>query len=285
MAYSKLHSSIVNSSLWTERDSTRLLFITLLAMSDREGFVYGSKDGLSRIANIEPDDWDQAWETLMSPDSQSSDLERAPEHEGRRIEKIAGGFRLLNFEYYRGLRNDDDRREQNRVNQASKREREKSATVSHRQPPSAGTHQESASRARSDADAEADTNKKECGLTQDQYLRMVTLAGIWGRKIHEFSSTDFHLFRENADLFADDVLTALEKFIPKQEPKFRGTFSGFLKDPEKWIDRARAHYPPKKAAAPKTITIAPADVPLTDAERSQMHADIEKIRGKRTEKK
>ena len=118
MAYSKLHASIVNSSLWTEPDAVRLLFVTLLALADKDGMVYGSKNGISRLANIDPDESDSAWVALMSPDPDSSDTTRAPEHEGRRIEAIGGGFRLLNFQYYRDLRSDDDRREQNREAQA-----------------------------------------------------------------------------------------------------------------------------------------------------------------------
>ena len=118
MAYSKLHASIVGSSLWTETDTVRILFITLLALCDRDGIVYGSKIGLNRLANIDPDTADSAWSALLSPDDNSSDKMRAPENEGRRIEAVPGGFKLLNFEYYRGLRNDDDRREQNRAAQA-----------------------------------------------------------------------------------------------------------------------------------------------------------------------
>lgn len=133
MSYSKLHSSLVNSSLWTENDEVRILFITLLAMCDRHGEVQGSRIGIERIANILPDpDGTNPWEVLMSPDKDSSDLMRNPENEGRRIEEIPGGFKLLNFEYYRGLRNEDDRREQNRVAQAKLRSRksDKSAPVS-----------------------------------------------------------------------------------------------------------------------------------------------------------
>jgi len=118
MAYSKLHASIVGSSLWTEPDTVRILFITLLALCDRDGIVYGTQLGLNRLANIDMDLADSAWIALLSPDENSSDKMRAPEHEGRRIEEVPGGFRLLNFEYYRSLRNDDDRREQNRVAQA-----------------------------------------------------------------------------------------------------------------------------------------------------------------------
>lgn len=138
MSYNKLHSSLVNSSLWMQRDDVRLLFITMLAMCDRYGFVYGSRYGIERAANIDfdPDD-NSPWEILMAPDKDSSDRLRNPDNEGRRIEEVPGGFRLLNFEYYRGLRNDDDRRRQNREAQERFRNKPPSAAVSHGQPPSA----------------------------------------------------------------------------------------------------------------------------------------------------
>ena len=136
MSYSKLHSSLVNSSLWTEPDNVRILFITLLAMCDRQGYVYGSKPGIERLANIDPTDDIDPWDALMSPDEDSSDRLRNPENEGRRIEEVPGGFRLLNFEYYRGLRNDDDRREQSRIAQDKHRAKKESAEVSHDKPKS-----------------------------------------------------------------------------------------------------------------------------------------------------
>ncbi len=150
MAYSKLHSSIIGSSLWAQPDSIRILFITLLAMCDRDGCVYGSRPGICRIACIDPDQNEAAFDALLSPDPDSCDKMRAPENKGRRIEEIPGGFRLLNFEYYRGLRNDDDRREQNRIAQARFKTRQKggnqgnpeSATVSHGKPPKAYTETE-----------------------------------------------------------------------------------------------------------------------------------------------
>jgi hypothetical protein len=159
MAYSKLHSSLVNSSLWTQPDSVRILFITLLSMCDQHGEVQGSKRGLTRIANIEPDDEDEAWHALMSPDSSSSDHLRNPEHQGRRIEEIPGGFRLLNFAYYRGIRNEDDRREQNRVAQA--RFKAKHAATSPSKPPKSAVIQGNPSKSQAEAEAEAEAEKKD----------------------------------------------------------------------------------------------------------------------------
>lgn len=168
MAYSKLHASIVNSSLWTQRDSVRILFITLLALCDRDGIVYGSKPGLERIAMINPDEADDAWVVLMSPDEDSSDKMRAPENQGRRIEEVPGGFRLLNFEYYRGLRNDDDRREQNR--QAQARFKAKSVSVSHSKPDSAKQiHGNPISEAEADTESETKSGSASAPVPRSKF--------------------------------------------------------------------------------------------------------------------
>lgn len=156
MSYSKLHSSIVNSSLWCEEDHVRLLFVTLLAMCDRDGYVYGSRPGLERAAMITwREDQPDPWKVLMSPDKNSSDRIRAPENDGRRIEEVSGGFRLLNFEYYRGLRNDDDRREQNRRAQEKFRHKPSQARVSLSKPHSA------ASKPISEAEAETEGGREK----------------------------------------------------------------------------------------------------------------------------
>lgn len=169
MAYSKLHSSLVNSSLWTEPDNVRILFITMLALADRDGCVYGSRGGIFRLANIkwndeDPDDQDP-FEVLLSPDADSSDMMRNPDNEGRRIEEMPGGFKLLNYAYYRGLRNDDDRREQNRVAQERYRQRQ-SSSVSQRKPRSAKTSQRQANPSAS-ASVSSSVSKKKTESTEE----------------------------------------------------------------------------------------------------------------------
>ena len=139
-------------------------------------------------------------------------------------------------------------------------------------------------RARSEAEAEAEAEAIRA-RARDQVVKpedaavMLDLGSNWSRQLHEWSPTDFHLFKENRHLFTPDTLAALAKFIPKQEPRFRGTLSGFLRDPEKWLDRARAHYPKRKPDQVRTVQVAPADEPLTDEERAKCHADLAKLRG------
>jgi len=157
MAYSKLFSSLVHSSLWGEQDHVRLLFITLLAVADRDGHCWGSRSGFERLAMLDPDAHYErdAWTVLMSPDKDSSDRLRNPDNEGRRIREIPGGFEIINYAYYRSLRNDDDRKEQNREAQRRHRAKNKpkSPAVSPGQPPSA----------HAEAEAEAKKKKRQNG--------------------------------------------------------------------------------------------------------------------------
>ena|SRR5215471_6350506 len=157
MAYSKLFSSLVHSSLWGEQDHVRLLFITLLAVADRDGHCWGSRSGFERLAMLDLDACQEKnpWDVLMSPDADSSDRLRNPENEGRRIREIPGGFEIINYVYYRSLRNDDDRKEQNRI--AQRRHRDK---VSHSKPASAKVSRVKPRSSHADADADADKKKE-----------------------------------------------------------------------------------------------------------------------------
>ena len=55
--------------------------------------------GLMTAGNMTMEEADDAIAVLTSPDENSSN----PENEGRRIEKVVGGWRVLNWKYYRQL--------------------------------------------------------------------------------------------------------------------------------------------------------------------------------------
>ena len=150
--YAKLFASILDSSLWETPLPTRVLFITMMAMADRKGYVYSSPRGLARRAVLPAKDLKRALNELLSPDPDSTDRLRNPEHEGRRLEVTNGGWRILNYEYYRDLRDEDERRDQNRRAQRESRRRNRavstgqsqSAPVSecqHSQPSESESHQ------------------------------------------------------------------------------------------------------------------------------------------------
>ena len=97
MSFTKLDSGIVNSSIWSEPLETRVLWITMLAMSDENGFVACSEPGLVRAANIQKNEFEKAIKVLEGPDKFS----RTSDNEGRRVEKIDEGWIILNFKKYR----------------------------------------------------------------------------------------------------------------------------------------------------------------------------------------
>ena len=126
IGYTKLFSSIVTSTIWVESDRTRIVWITMLAMADRNGEIQASIPGLARLAGVPIPDCEEALAKFISPDPYS----RTPDDEGRRIEKIEGGWSLLNHAKYREMASRDDSKAANTERQRRHREKEKrNATV------------------------------------------------------------------------------------------------------------------------------------------------------------
>src|SRR3990167_5768494 len=92
----KLSSSILASSVWSEAASTRLVWITMIAMSDQIGHVLASVPGLARLAGVPLDDAVEAVRVLSSPDVH----DRSKVLDGRRITPVDGGWLLVNFARY-----------------------------------------------------------------------------------------------------------------------------------------------------------------------------------------
>jgi hypothetical protein len=105
--YTKLFNSIVTSTIWTEDDKTRIVWITMLAICDQNGEVQASIPGLARLSGVSVADAEMAIGKLLSPDKHS----RTPDNEGRRIVPIDGGWELLNHAKYRRMASLEDRKE------------------------------------------------------------------------------------------------------------------------------------------------------------------------------
>ena len=118
----KLFSSILDSSVWAEPVVVRVVWVSLLAMADRDGFVRSSPSGLARRANVDLAACREAIRVLESPDVESSNQEWG----GRRIEAIEGGWLILNYAHYRDLADAEVRREQ--VRAAVRRHRAKATS-------------------------------------------------------------------------------------------------------------------------------------------------------------
>ena len=110
ISFTKLFSSITESTIWVEPDHVRVTWITMLAMADRRGRVWASIPGLANRAHVSLENCLDALNRFMSPDKYS----RTPDNEGRRIEPIDGGWRLLNYDKYRAIRDDETIKESKR---------------------------------------------------------------------------------------------------------------------------------------------------------------------------
>ena len=105
--FTKLSSNIVLSSIWEESLETKVVWITMLAMADADGFVDATIPGLAKMAGVSKAKTRVAIEKFLDPDPDS----RTTEHEGRRIAVMDGGFVLLNHSKYRAKRDPDARKE------------------------------------------------------------------------------------------------------------------------------------------------------------------------------
>lgn len=119
--YTKLFNSILASTIWREPSSIRIVWITMLAMANQNGEVEASIPGLSDLARISIEETEDALKALMAPDRYS----RTKEHEGRRIEEIDGGWKILNHATYRAKMSADERRQYKKEKQAEYRKRDK----------------------------------------------------------------------------------------------------------------------------------------------------------------
>lgn len=118
--YNRLFTKILDSSIWLEPTATRIVWITLLATMDKNGYAHFSAiENLAGRARIPIKETLEAVAILSSPDPNSAN----PDNEGRRIERVPGGFIILNAEIHRGTMNKEIEREQTRVRVAAHREK------------------------------------------------------------------------------------------------------------------------------------------------------------------
>jgi hypothetical protein len=119
-AFTKLQRAILTSSIWLQNAETRLVWITILALCDRDGIARCSPMGLAHQARVDPSACESAIEILLAPDPDSRDL-----GDGRRIERVPGGFFVINYKRTLGEGAREQRREYNREKKRESRARKR----------------------------------------------------------------------------------------------------------------------------------------------------------------
>ena len=105
--FTKLVADIVTSSIWCEDKDTKILWITILALADKDGVCHASLPGLAKTAQLTIPETVAALKKLESPDLYS----RTKTDEGRRLRRIDAGWFVINHGYYRDLARKEDRKE------------------------------------------------------------------------------------------------------------------------------------------------------------------------------
>lgn len=130
--YVKLFSSLYQGTL-RGRSNEILVFTNLLAYADRHGIVDKHFKAIEDETGLSAPRVKAAIKELESPDPES----RSPEMNGCRIVKMdehrLWGWKIVNYGKYRAIRNEEDRREQNRLAQ----EKWRSKQNKQNKPPSA----------------------------------------------------------------------------------------------------------------------------------------------------
>lgn len=119
--FTKLFSTLITSTIWQEDAETKVVWITMLALANKYGEVPATLPGIANASGVSMEKVEKALHLFQQPDQYS----RSQEFEGRRIERIDGGYQLLNYEKYRTKRDPSSRREQNRKAQEAYRSKQK----------------------------------------------------------------------------------------------------------------------------------------------------------------
>ncbi len=244
--FTKLFNTIVTSTIWQEDDKTRIVWITMLAIADACGIVGASIPGLASVSNVSVNATRLAIKTLLAPDADS----RTKDFDGRRIEEIDGGWRILNYLKYRRMLNEEERKEYKAKWIAEKRLQE-STVDKRRQMSKRVTH------------AEAEADREEVQIYCAFPLKVGKPAALRAIK-NALSKTPFDelLYKTKAFAMARNGDVA---FCPNPSTWFNQ--ERYNDDPETWKPKSNGQVKPKEKAPSYQKITPPRE--LTPAEEAE----------------
>jgi hypothetical protein len=132
--WNKLFTSILDSSIWLEQPTTRVVWITLIAAMDSDGFAHFSAvQNLANRAVLSLEETEAAVKILEAPDPNSADREL----DGRRIERVPGGWQVLNARKHhdkttRAIAQEQTRKRVARFRERKRIENSRNGSVTHK---------------------------------------------------------------------------------------------------------------------------------------------------------
>ncbi|MCP4604465.1 MAG: hypothetical protein GY847_28740 [Proteobacteria bacterium] len=231
--FTKLQSSIVHSTIWREPNHVRIVWITMLAICDKNGLVEASLPGLADLSRVSLDECKDAIGILSSADEYS----RSQEYEGRRIDDTDGGWLILNYAKYRGEFTADKIKRQNRERQRKFRDKsnesnDNSVTVTLHNVNNAQSESES------ESESEADKNKsKRCAKSHITYTGdFETFWQAYPRKGRVAKKKAFDSWKA-VERYRPDIGTLLATIKNQSHgEKWRG---GYIPNATTWLNQHR----------------------------------------------
>ena len=228
MSFVKLDCGILDSSLWASPPEVRLTFLTMLAMAQADGLCRSTAPGIARRANLPLDDVRRALAVLEGPDADSRD-----KTDGKRVERVEGGYQVLNYTHYREY----DFTAAARMKKYREKKKLRVTTVT----PSASV---SASTSASvllegGAGGRSDDDRVESQKSFEVFW------GAWPegkRKEKQLAMRVWAEMRPTRDL-AGKIIAAVDRMKREDDEWARG----FIPRPHKWLEAARWEEEPAKA--------------------------------------
>lgn len=122
--YAKIFQQIYSSSI-AQDYKQRLVFMDMLVLADQNGVVDMTHEGIARFTNVPVEIVREAIAILESPDPQS----RNQEQQGARIVRLDShrdwGWWIVNYDRYRSIASEEQRREKTRKRVSQFRERQR----------------------------------------------------------------------------------------------------------------------------------------------------------------
>lgn len=110
--FTKLDKEILLSTVWVGTDlETKVVWITLLALANWDGYVGASLPGIAATAGVALDRCAEIMGAFEGPDHES----RSDEYEGRRLLKVDRGWEILNYPAFRDGQTPEQRKNAERM--------------------------------------------------------------------------------------------------------------------------------------------------------------------------
>jgi hypothetical protein len=121
IGYTKLFQSIITSTIWNESNDCKALWITILALKEKDNVCRATIPSLAKLNNLTIEQTREFMNKFQEPD----EFSRTKAFDGRRLKEVEGGWLVLNGEKYRLKMNKDEIREYKTIKQREYRSRGK----------------------------------------------------------------------------------------------------------------------------------------------------------------